>query len=131
MALIAGESFRSPLAQAIRLDSAKGGVRPWKAERLTAVALLPATLWLVGSIIAHAGSDYFSFIAWLGTPLATICMILLLIALFYHSALGLEVVVEDYVHSNIKFGAVVVIRFGCVALAVAGIVAVLRITFAD
>lgn len=128
---MAGESFRSPLARAIGLGSARRGVRHWRAERVTAVALLPVTLWFVGSIVAHAGSDYYSFIAWLGAPLATTCMILLLITLFYHSALGLEVVVEDYVHSNIKFGAVVVIRFGCVALAVAGIVAVLRITFAD
>jgi len=126
---MAGESFRSPLAQAIGLGSAKGGVRPWKAERVTAIALLPVTLWFVGSMIAHTGSDYSSFAAWLGTPFATICMILLLIALFYHSALGLEVVVEDYVHSNIKFGAILVVRFGCVALAMAGIVAVFRIAF--
>ena len=91
---------RSPLARAIGLGSAKQGVEHWWAERVSAVALVPLTLWLVASIIAHTGSDYANFIAWLRTPLATILMILLLIASFYHTALGLQVVIEDYVHSG-------------------------------
>ena len=81
------------------------------------------------SDIAHTGSDYATFIAWLGTPLATILMILLLIALFYHTALGLQVVIDDYVHSGAKFAGVIAVRLGCFALAVAGIVVTLRIAF--
>jgi succinate dehydrogenase / fumarate reductase membrane anchor subunit len=121
--------MRTPLARAIGLGSAKEGVRAWLAERVSAVALVPLTLWFAASIIAHTGSDYATFIVWLRTPLAAILMILLLIALFYHTALGLQVVIEDYIHSGAKFAAVVAVRLGSCALATAGVVATLRIAF--
>jgi len=119
----------SPLAQAIGLGSAKEGVGAWWAERVSAVALVPLTLWFVASIIAHSGSDYATFIAWLRAPLTTVLMVLLLIALFHHTALGLQVVIEDYVHSGVKFAAVIGVRLGCFAFAVAGVFATLRIAF--
>lgn len=90
---------------------------------------MPLTLWFVASIIAYAGSDYAIFIAWIGTPLATSCMVLLLIALFHHVALGLQVVIEDYIHSGFKFVAVIAVRLGCYGVALIGIVATLRIAF--
>ena len=123
------QRMRSPLARAMGLGSAKEGVEHWWMERVSAVALVPLTLWFVASIIAHTGSDYATFIAWLRTPLANILMILLVIALFYHTALGLQVVIEDYVHSGTKFVALVAVRLGCFALAVAGILATLHIVF--
>ncbi len=122
-------SFRSPLGRAIGLGSAKRGTRHWLAQRVTAVALVPLTLWFVGSIIAHAGSDYPAFIAWLRTPLAAGGMILLLISLFHHAALGLRVVIEDYVHSGARFAAVIAIQLCSYGLAIVGIMAVLRIAF--
>jgi succinate dehydrogenase membrane anchor subunit len=121
--------MRSPLRHAIGLGSAKEGVGHWWAERVSAVALVPLTLWFVASIIAHTHSDYATFIVWLRTPVATILMISLQIALFYHAALGLQVVLEDYVHSGAKFPALVIMRLSCFALTVAGIVATLRIAF--
>jgi succinate dehydrogenase / fumarate reductase, membrane anchor subunit len=121
------QQMRSPLARAIGLGSAREGVERWWMERLSAVALIPLTLWFIASIIAHTGSDYTTFIAWLRAPLVSVLMILLLIALFQHTALGLQVVIEDYVHSGAKFAALVTLRLGCCALAVAGIVATLRI----
>ena len=90
---------------------------------------MPLTLWFVASIIAHAGSDYTVFIAWLRTPFAAGGMILLLIALFHHTALGLQVVIEDYVHSGARFAAVIAIQLCCYGLAVVGIIATLRIAF--
>ncbi|HEX5421808.1 MAG TPA: succinate dehydrogenase, hydrophobic membrane anchor protein [Gammaproteobacteria bacterium] len=120
---------RSPLARAIGLGSAKEGVGSWVAERVSAVALVPLTLWFVASIIAHRGSDYGEFVAWLKSPGETPLMILLLIALFHHTALGLQVVIEDYVHSGMKFAALLVMRLLCFAVAVAGITATLRIAF--
>lgn len=120
---------RSPLGRALGLGSAKDGVDHWWLVRVTAVALVPLTLWFAGSLIALAGSDYESFLAWLGTPLATVLMVLLLIALFYHMALGLQVVIEDYIHSGWKLPAIVATRLGCFALAVAGLLATLRIAF--
>lgn len=122
-------SMQTPLAKAMGLGSAKSGVAHWWAQRASAVALVPLALWFAASIIAHSGSDYAAFIAWLRSPLTTAPMILLLIALFHHTALGLQVVIEDYVHSGIKFAAVGTVRLGCFALAVIGIVATLRIAF--
>lgn len=122
-------SFRSPLGRAIGLGSAKRGARHWLAQRVTAIALAPLTLWFVASIIAYAGSDYTVFIAWLRTPFAAGGMILLLIALFHHAALGLRMVIEDYVHSSARIAAVIAIPLCCYALAVVGIIATLRIAF--
>ena len=122
------QNTRSPLARAIGLGSAKEGVGPWWAERVSAVALVPLTLWFAASIIAHIRSDYATVIVWLKMPLTAVLMILLLIALFYHTALGLQVVIEDYVHSATKFVAVIAVRLGCCALVTAGVMAILRIT---
>lgn len=120
---------RSPLAIAIGLGSARAGSAHWWAERASAVALVPLALWFVASIIAHSGNDHAAFTAWLGTPLVSAAMILLLIALFHHTALGLQVVIEDYVHSGMKVAAVIAVRLGCFGLAVVGVLAVLRIAF--
>lgn len=121
------QDMRAPLARAIGLGSAKAGVGAWWAERVSAVALVPLTLWFTASIIAHTGSDYATLVVWLKTPLTAILMILLLIAVFYHTALGLQVVIEDYIHSGARFAAVIAVRLGCSALAAVGIVAILRI----
>jgi succinate dehydrogenase / fumarate reductase membrane anchor subunit len=122
---MAKRSFRSSLSRAMGLGSAKSGSH----QRISAVALVPLTLWFAGSIIAHADRDHAGFIGWLRTPLATSCMILLLVALFHHTALGLQVVIDDYVHSGVKFAVVIAVRLGCYGLAVIGIIATLRIAF--
>jgi succinate dehydrogenase / fumarate reductase membrane anchor subunit len=123
------QRMRSPLNRAMGLGSAKAGAEHWWMARVSAIALIPLTLWFTASIIAHTGSDYVTFIVWLRMPLVSVLMVLLLIALFYHTALGLQVVIEDYVHSGAKFGALIAMRLGCVALAVAGILATMRIAF--
>ena len=120
---------RSPLARAAGLGSSQTGTGDWWAERVSAVALIPLTLWFASSIIAHTGSDYAAFTAWLSAPAPAILMILLLISLFRHTALGLQVVIEDYMHTKTKFAALTIVRLLCIALAVAGIVAILRIVF--
>lgn len=95
------QSFQSPLARALGRGAANSGVQHWWADRVAAVALVPLCLWFAASIIAHAGSDYAGFIAWFRTPFATSCMILPLIALFHHSALGPQVVIEDYISKTV------------------------------
>lgn len=125
-----GQCMRSPLSRAQGLGSAKAGVEHWWTQRMTAVALIPLTLWFTASLIALASSNYSTFIVWLRAPFVTILMVLLLIALFYHIALGLRVVVEDYIHSDrMKIPTLIIIHLGCFALAIAGIIATLRVAF--
>jgi succinate dehydrogenase / fumarate reductase membrane anchor subunit len=113
------------------LGSAKTGVAHWWTQRATAVALIPLTLWFVAALVALAGRGHAAVVAWFASPLAAILTILLLIALFQHIALGLQVVIEDYVHATrSKFAALLVMRLGCAALAVAGVFAVIRIALA-
>ena len=123
------KSMRSSLGRALGLGSAKDGVEQWWLERVTAIALMPLTIWFAVSILVHMNSDYVTVIAWLRTPVATILMVLLLTGLFYHTALGLQVVIEDYVHSGRKIAALIGMRLVCIVLAVAGILAILRIAF--
>jgi len=104
------------------------GVTHWWRQRVTAAALIPLTLWLVSSLVALGAGGYENFVAWLRSPLVAVLMILFLIALFQHMALGLQVVIEDYVHAvRVKVFAVLAVQFGCLALLVLGVVSVLRI----
>lgn len=120
---------RTPMARARGLGSAKEGVQAWWLERVTAVALVPLTLWLAVSLIALSDDPYGTVVAWLSSPIAALLMVLLLIALFTHLALGLCVVVEDYIHSAAKIPALITVRFVCFALCIAGILATLSISF--
>jgi len=125
-----GTNARAPFDRIHGLGSAKAGAWHWWVQRVTAVALIPLILWLTASLFARARSDYGAFILWLRMPWTTVMMVLLLIALFLHMALGLQVVVEDYVHTaRIKIPLVVMIHLGCFVLAVTGIIATLRIAF--
>ena len=120
--------MRSPLGRAIGLGSAKEGVEHWFLQRVTAVALVPLALWFVIALIRLIGADLDTVQEWVGRPLPAICLVLLLIATFYHASLGLQVVIEDYVHGELsRLGLVIVVRLACVALAVAGTVAVLTL----
>ena len=122
--------MRSPLGRAIGLGSAKEGVGQWWIQRLTAVALVPLTVWFVVTVIAHLGVDLTAFRQWIGEPGTAILFILLLIATFYHVSLGFQVVIEDYVHAELlRLGMIVIVRFLSFGLAVAGIFAVLRMAF--
>jgi succinate dehydrogenase / fumarate reductase, membrane anchor subunit len=123
------ERMRSPLGQALGLGSAKDGVEHWWLQRVTAISLVPLTVWFLASIIVHMGGDYVASVAWLRTPIETFLMVLLLIGLFYHTALGLQVIIDDYIHSRIKIPALIGMRCGCFGLAVAGVSATLRIAF--
>ncbi len=123
-------SLRSPLGQARGLGSAKSGTEHWWVQRLTAVALVPLSLWLVFSLACHAGGDFAQVSAWLSQPWTAVGMILFVATMFYHSQLGLQVVIEDYVHGEFtRVASLVLMKFAHVALAAAGIFAVLKVAF--
>jgi succinate dehydrogenase / fumarate reductase membrane anchor subunit len=109
------------------LGSAHAGVRDWRAERLSAIALAPLGLWFLAAFAAHARDGYLACVAWLRQPLSAIAMLLLLLVLFRHLELGLRVIIEDYVHSAAKLPALIAVRLLCLAAAVTGIVAELTI----
>lgn len=89
------------------------------------------TQWFEASIIALTGSDHAAFVAWLKAPVPACLVILLSIARAHHAAPGLQVVIEDCLHAGAEFATLVVMRLSCFALAVAGIVARMRIAFRD
>ena len=121
-------SAHTPLARARGLGAAHDGLGHWKAQRLTALANMVLLLWFVFSSATLAGAGYHEVRAWLTSPLAATLMILLIISVFYHAPLGLQVIVEDYVHhAGIRIAALILIRLLVCALAVACIVAVLMV----
>lgn len=121
------QSGIEPRVRARGSGSAKQGVHAWTAERISAIALVPLLLWLVASIIVLHGASHAAFVAWLRRPVASVLMVLSLIAVFHHTALGLQVIIEDYVHSALKVPAIVTVRLVCFALCVAGLLATLRV----
>ena len=121
--------MRSPLGRAIGLGSAKEGVEHWWAQRVSALALVPLALWFVIAIIGLVGADRALVVDWLRHPGPAILLVLLLIATFYHGALGLQVVIEDYVENEaLRFGLLIVMRLASIVLAVLGIFAVLKLS---
>src|SRR5438034_9873215 len=109
--------MRSPVGRAIGLGSAKEGVEHWWLQRVTAVALVPLTVWFVVAVVRLSGADIDAVRDWVGRPLPAILLVLLLIATFWHASLGLQVVIEDYVHTDLaKLGLVIVVRLACFAL---------------
>jgi succinate dehydrogenase / fumarate reductase, membrane anchor subunit len=123
--------MRSPLGRAIGLGSAKEGVDHWWAERITAIALVPLTLWFVIAVIELAGADRAAFVEWVRHPVPAVLLVLLLIATFYHNALGLQVVIEDYVGNEaLRLGLIIIMKLASVVLTVLGIFAVLKLSFA-
>ena len=123
--------MRSPLGRAIGLGSAKEGVEHWWAQRVTAIALVPLALWFVIAVVELAGADRAPFVAWVHHPVPAVLLVLLLIATFYHGALGLQVVIEDYVENDaLRVGLLVVMRLAAILLAALGIFAVLKLSLA-
>jgi succinate dehydrogenase membrane anchor subunit len=118
----------TPLARARGLGAAGEGLGHWKAQRLTAVSNAVLVLWFVFSAMGLAGAGYEEVRAWLASPLSATLMILLIVSVFYHAMLGLQVIIEDYVqHPGVRIAAVSGVRLILSALAVACIVAVLMV----
>jgi succinate dehydrogenase / fumarate reductase membrane anchor subunit len=122
---------RTALGRARGLGSAKEGVAHWWVQRVTALLLIPLVVWFTASLLAHLGSDYAGVIAWLHEPVTYGLMVLLLGAMFWHAALGLQVVFEDYVHGEAaKLVSILLAKGACLGLFMAGFVALSKIAFA-
>ena len=123
-------SLRSPLGRVLGLGSAKDGSSHWWAQRMTAVALSFLSTWFLISILLLDNLRFDVVSAWAGKPLNSILLVLTTATLAYHSKLGVQVVIEDYVHGPaIKIFSLVMNNFTHILLAVAGVFAVLKIGF--
>ena len=119
--------YRSPLAKAVGLGSAKTGTSHWWMQRVTAVALVPLSFWLIIFLDLSLNAPYQETVAWLSSPLNTLGMVAWLLAVFYHAALGLHVVIEDYIAAEgIKIVAVWTVNLGFLLLVLAALIAVFR-----
>jgi succinate dehydrogenase / fumarate reductase membrane anchor subunit len=122
--------MRSTLGRVRGLGSAKEGVAHWWAQRLTAVALVPLTLWFVASVVALIGAPYPAFVAWVRNPIDAVLLVLLIIATFHHAQLGLQVVIEDYVHHEpSKLASLLLVKGTALLLGLVSLWAVVRLAF--
>ena len=123
-------SLRSPIGRVRGLGSAKEGAQHWWSQRVTAIALVPLVLWFVVSILTLRHAEHAAVVQWMGQPWNSALLILLIITLFYHAILGVQVVIEDYVHTEaVKIGVLLLTRFILMLLAAVAVIAVLRVVF--
>jgi succinate dehydrogenase / fumarate reductase membrane anchor subunit len=123
-------TLRSPLARALGHGSAKDGVHHWWVQRLTSVALVPLSIWFVVSLLSLPSFDHATLVAWIGQLWTAVFLILLVLTAAWHSQLGVRIVVEDYVHgSGMRTLALTLVTFFHVVVAVAGVLAILKVAF--
>lgn len=123
-------SLRSPLGRVLGLGSAKDGTGHWWAQRVSAVALIPLTLWFLLTLLSLPSLDYRTMRTWLSFPMSGLLAVLLVAVLTYHSYLGTTEVIEDYVHSaGMKLLSLLLLRFLYVLAGGASIFAILRVAF--
>ncbi len=112
------------------LGSAKAGTGHWWQQRVTALANLVLVVWLIASLVMLPGHDYHTMIDWLRQPLVTVPVVLMILSIFNHMKLGLQVVIEDYFHSEgSKIAALLALKAYAVAGAAVAVFCVLKIAF--
>jgi succinate dehydrogenase / fumarate reductase membrane anchor subunit len=120
--------LRSSLGRVRGLGSAKEGVGHWWAQRVTAIALVPLSIWFVVAAISLMGADHAGFQAWIGQFGNALLMILTVSVLFYHASLGMQVVIEDYVHGDgVRVVSLLLAKFVLAALAASCVLAVVLV----
>jgi succinate dehydrogenase / fumarate reductase, membrane anchor subunit len=123
-------SLRSPIGRVLGLGSAKEGVGHWWSQRVTAVALVVLTLWFVSALLRMGDLGYPAVTAWMSSPFNAVLLSLLIATATYHSQLGVQVVVEDYVANHgAKVVVLLLLNFLHVVAGALGVFSVLRIAF--
>jgi succinate dehydrogenase / fumarate reductase, membrane anchor subunit len=123
-------NMRTQLGEVRGLGSAKTGTGHFWMQRLTALALIPLTLWFVAALASMGSADYADAVAWVKSPLTAVLLLALIAATFHHMQLGLQVIIEDYVHAEgIKIASLIVMKCGSVLLGLAAAFAVLKVAF--
>ncbi|MBT5030986.1 MAG: succinate dehydrogenase, hydrophobic membrane anchor protein [Proteobacteria bacterium] len=119
--------FRSPLKNARGLGSANEGLSHWWLQRVTAVALIPLCLWFVYSVLGFLGAPHAVVVSWFGSPLNSSLMLLFVLVSLYHGQTGVQVVIEDYIHTKVlNIGLLLLVKGFSALLAVVAVVSVLK-----
>lgn len=121
-------TLRTPLGRVRGMGAARGGTHHWWMQRVTSIALLPLTLWLVFSLASMPDTSWQDATAWIARPLNAVLLLAFLAAGFHHTAAGLQVVIEDYLRGEMaRMGAILAVKGLCVLLWLSATLAVLRI----
>ena len=120
--------FKTELGRARGMGSAQSGVQHWWLVKITALALIPLTIWFVVSLICLTGASHAEASAWIGSLWPAALLILTIAMTFHHGQLGLQVVIEDYVHNEaLKLVAILFVKGAALVLSVVAIAAIARI----
>ena len=120
--------YRTPLSRVRGLGSIQSGTNHWWMQRITAIALIPLSLFAISLLDLMISAPYKETLSWLASPLHSTIIIAWLISVFYHAALGLQVVIEDYIAvEGLRIIAVWTVNLVFFLLALAAVIAVLRI----
>ena len=123
-------ALQSPLSKAIGLGSAKHGFSHWWLQRVSAVALIPLSLWFVFSIVSLINAEHAVVVAWMGSIFNASLLIIFVCVLLYHAQTGLQVVIEDYVHGKcLNLVLMYAMKFASVVLGAIAVVSVLKVAF--
>jgi succinate dehydrogenase / fumarate reductase membrane anchor subunit len=122
--------MRSQLGRARGLGAARSGTAHWWAERVTSVALVPLTLWFVWSAIHLAGLPRAAMAAWASRPLTATLLVALVLTTFHHMQLGLQAVMDDYIHDErTRMLSLLAMKGVTALLALAALISVLKLAF--
>ncbi len=121
-------AMRSQLGRVRGLGASKSGVEHWWVERLTAIALVPLTVWFVISMLTLLGAEQPAVVAWAGRPVNTVLLLALVIMTFHHMQLGLQVVIDDYVMAS-HLAVTLLNKGAAMMLGLFSIVAILKMAF--
>ena len=124
------ESIRTPMARARALGSAKHGTQHFWGERVTGVALIPLTFIFVGALVFLHGKDHATVLHWIGNPLIAIPFVLVIATAAHHMKLGMQVIIEDYVHQEFtKIALLMLNTFFAILIGGLCLFALLKIAF--
>ncbi len=124
------QDMKTPLAKVRGLGSAKDGTHHFIMQRVTAIANIPLTVFFVVSMIGNAGKGHADWVAWLQQPLVAVLMLLFVANFTHHMRLGVQVVIEDYIHKpGTKFSLLLLNSFGCIFIAALMAFSILRVAF--
>ncbi len=120
--------FKGALSRARGLGAAHIGVEHWLRQRMSAFALIPLSLWMVWAVLSLRGADYLAVTAWLQQPVNAVLSVLFVVMSFWHARLGLQVVIEDYIHAEgVKIVMLWSITLALLGLGLASVFAVLKV----